>query len=526
MPWILLLFWLAAAAAIAFLWVNAVLLYRGDLVLPGVRSMGQELGGRRSIEAAELLRSNWLNRRVQLVAGDKSWTLSPEELGFSFDAEGTARLAHDQGRAPAVPQEGLSIARQILAYAGTKNAALSARLVDLDPRLAHVQELELDPIWTFDRAKADRTVRTLAAQIEVTPQDAGVQVVDGQVEVTPASTGRALDVATALAAIAEYGDHLAQQAAPPSVAWLNLPVVTLRPVVTDVSSVVQDVSPLLESPIPVALWDPIRDERYEWSIPPEDLGRWLAFRVAEGDSSRIEWSVDETRVAEFLKQQEMALGNERYLDRETAIPSLVAAFKGDHATVKLRLFHNGRTHTVQSGETLSSIAYDSGMPYPWIQAANRDLGDNLSVGQQIAIPSQDALLPLDPVEHKRIKVSITDQRVKAFEDGELVWDWPASTGLPTLPTSPGVFQVQSHEKDAYAANWDLHMPYFMGIYQAVPGQEFMNGFHGFPSKNNQQLLWTKNLGKPVTYGCILLSTENAALLYDWAPEGVIVEIEK
>jgi lipoprotein-anchoring transpeptidase ErfK/SrfK len=28
----------------------------------------------------------------------------------------------------------------------------------------------------------------------------------------------------------------------------------------------------------------------------------------------------------------------------------------------------------------------------------------------------------------------------------------------------------------------------------------------------------------VTYGCILLSNENAAQLYDWAEQGVIAEI--
>ncbi len=63
------------------------------------------------------------------------------------------------------------------------------------------------------------------------------------------------------------------------------------------------------------------------------------------------------------------------------------------------------------------------------------------------------------------------------------------------------------------------MPWFMGIYRPVPGQEFMNGFHGFPSRDRRQLLWTKNLGHRVTYGCILLSTENAKLLYDWAEPG-------
>jgi lipoprotein-anchoring transpeptidase ErfK/SrfK len=37
-------------------------------------------------------------------------------------------------------------------------------------------------------------------------------------------------------------------------------------------------------------------------------------------------------------------------------------------------------------------------------------------------------------------------------------------------------------------------------------------------------LWTNNLGTRVTYGCILLSSENATQLYNWAENGVIVEI--
>jgi lipoprotein-anchoring transpeptidase ErfK/SrfK len=87
-----------------------------------------------------------------------------------------------------------------------------------------------------------------------------------------------------------------------------------------------------------------------------------------------------------------------------------------------------------------------------------------------------------------------------------------------------VFQVQSHEGNAYAASWDLWMPYFLGIYRPVPTSDFMNGFHGFPTRDGTNLLWTGNLGHPVTYGCILLSTQNAAALYEWAEEGVVVEI--
>ena len=151
--------------------------------------------------------------------------------------------------------------------------------------------------------------------------------------------------------------------------------------------------------------------------------------------------------------------------------------------------------------------------------------DALTVGQEIAIPAADALLPLPPVPGKRIVVSLSEQRTRVYENGQLKWDWSSSSGIAGSPTAPGIFQVQSHEPNAYAGNWDLWMPSFMGIYRPVPTSDFMNGFHGFPTRGNSQLLWTGDLGHPVTYGCILLSSDNAALLYEWAEEGVVVEVQ-
>jgi lipoprotein-anchoring transpeptidase ErfK/SrfK len=148
------------------------------------------------------------------------------------------------------------------------------------------------------------------------------------------------------------------------------------------------------------------------------------------------------------------------------------------------------------------------------------------VGQTITIPSPDELLPLPIVENKRVVVSISDQRMWAYENGALKWEWPVSTGIDSSPTAPGIFQVQSHEPNAYASSWDLWMPNFMGIYRPVPSSDFMNGFHGFPTRNGANLLWTNSLGHKVTYGCILLSNDNAPRLYDWAEEGVVVEVQR
>ncbi|MDX1688207.1 MAG: L,D-transpeptidase family protein, partial [Candidatus Promineifilaceae bacterium] len=176
------------------------------------------------------------------------------------------------------------------------------------------------------------------------------------------------------------------------------------------------------------------------------------------------------------------------------------------------------------GDTLSSLAVEYGIPYPWIQEANPGVGDNLRPGQTITIPSPDVLLPLPIVENKRVVISLSQQRMWAFENDQLLWEWPVSTGIDSSPTAPGVFQVQSHEPNAYASIWDLWMPHFIGIYRPAPGNDFMNGFHGFPTRNGSNLLWTNSLGRPVTYGCILVSNENVRLLYDWADEGVVVEV--
>ncbi|MCA9979924.1 MAG: L,D-transpeptidase, partial [Anaerolineales bacterium] len=156
-------------------------------------------------------------------------------------------------------------------------------------------------------------------------------------------------------------------------------------------------------------------------------------------------------------------------------------------------------------------------------AANPNV-TSLSPGQTITIPSPDVLLPLEPIQNKRITVSLSEQKMWAYEDGNLKWEWVISTGIADSPTSPGIFQVQSHEPNAYAGNWDLWMPNFMGIYRPVPTSDFMNGFHGFPTRNGSQLLWTNSLGTPVTYGCILVHNDNMSQLYEWAEAGTVVEV--
>jgi lipoprotein-anchoring transpeptidase ErfK/SrfK len=489
-------------------------IYRGDVILSGVSALGQDLSGRTRAQASEMIRAEWSSRKVILEGGEQSWTLSPEQLGVMLDADAMAEAAYGQGRSEPSLNAVAPTVRRIVASSG---------LFPLDTEAAAVT-----PVWAFDRAAAMATIRTLAGQIDIPMQNAGVTVVDGQIQTTAAQQGRALDVGDLLTTLESHPWEVAL-ARPENVPLrFTMPVVDQPPAIADASSLVAELAPLLASPITVRLYDPIRDERLSWTVQPADMGRWVgvgeAIDAANGQK-KLTWSVDEQLVREFVTAQNASFGDERYVDADSAGPALAEAFRQRQGEIRQTVKHGERQHVVKAGETLSSIAYEYGFPYPYLMLANPGK-DNLLVGDTITIPSVDVLVPLPVVENKRIIVSISKQNMKAYENGQLKWDWPASTGIDSSPTSPGIYQIQTHEEMAYAANWDLYMPWFMGIYRPIPGQEFMNGFHGFPSRDRRQLLWTRNLGSKVTYGCVMLSTENTKTLYDWAEAGVIVEIQK
>jgi LysM repeat protein len=481
---------LALLALAAMAAITLALLYGSDLIMPGVQTLGVELGGKRKAEAVTLLQQNWQGRTIILDASDTTWPVTPPMLGIMLDAEATAQIAYQQGRS-------------------------LATLKDVLKAKGHVN---ISPVWRLDPTIAEANLRALAPQFDVPPADAGLQVVDGRVETTPAAWGRALDVTATVLWLEENGIQVIDQGR------AKLLMVPVQPAITDVSAAVAQANQLLADPLSIRGYDPITDQTQMWTVAPDVWGTWLSLGVDPGDSPRLNWELNVEKAQTFLQAQAAVLGSDRYLDLGEATTAIKDAIAAQTSDVRVRIYHHERQHSVQSGETLSSIARDYGMPYPWIQEANPGVGDALYSGQILTIPSPDVLLPLPVIENKRIVVSLSQQKMWVYENGSLKWEWPLSTGISSSPTSPGVFQIQTHEPNAYASNWNLWMPYFMGIYRPVPTSDFMNGFHGFPTRNGSTLLWTGDLGHPVTYGCILISTENAISLYEWAEEGVVVEV--
>ncbi|MEW6242119.1 MAG: L,D-transpeptidase [Chloroflexota bacterium] len=122
---------------------------------------------------------------------------------------------------------------------------------------------------------------------------------------------------------------------------------------------------------------------------------------------------------------------------------------------------------------------------------------------------------------KYILVDISEQHLYAYEGGTLVFSFVASTGINNA-TRVGTFAVQSKIPSAYGATWNIWMPNWLGIYWSG-GLE--NGIHALPILPNGSQLWEGFLGRPVSYGCVVLGAYESQLLYDWAEIGTPVEIQ-
>ena len=140
---------------------------------------------------------------------------------------------------------------------------------------------------------------------------------------------------------------------------------------------------------------------------------------------------------------------------------------GDSSVAIIR--HAPTSYRVSAGESLWSISLKLGMPMWRIMDANEGLTtDNLEAGMNLVIPSKNDLLVLPVIPNKRIVIDISSQHMTIYENGEVRNSYVVSTGISSSPTMAGIFQIQTHEINAYASNWDLYMPHFLGIYEALP----------------------------------------------------------
>jgi LysM repeat protein len=178
------------------------------------------------------------------------------------------------------------------------------------------------------------------------------------------------------------------------------------------------------------------------------------------------------------------------------------------------------THVVEQGQELALIAELYNVSMQDIVLINQlDNPDLLFIGQELTIPAPGlyspsaAEAPAAPLAAgKAIVVSTGDQRIYAYENGQLIRSHLVSTGLPATPTVLGDYHIYKKYAKTNMSGPDYFLPdvpYTMYFYQGY-------GIHG--------TYWHNSFGRPMSHGCVNLPTPEAEWFFNWAEEGTLVRV--
>lgn len=142
--------------------------------------------------------------------------------------------------------------------------------------------------------------------------------------------------------------------------------------------------------------------------------------------------------------------------------------------------------------------------------------------QPLAVPGlaqADALPPNilgQTTANKRIEIDLTNQRLYAFEDNNLIYNFLISSGK-WARTPTGTFQIwtklryskmEGGSKAIHTYYYLPNVPYIMYFYNDAAPKSRGFGLHG--------TYWHSNFGHPMSHGCINMKTEEAEQIYYWA----------
>ncbi|MGQ0604114.1 MAG: VanW family protein [Anaerolineales bacterium] len=318
------LFAAAAATALAFFEIS----YR-DRIYPGVRAWGVDLSGMTPEEASFALSGafTYPNEPAFLLAdGQNQRTITPGQLGASFDLAATVSAAYNTGRT------GNWIADWRAQYAAWHSGA------------------QIAPVLVVDEARTQAYLDALALETFLEPVEAALQADGVNVTATPGRIGRRLDVVALKQTLLGHLSRTERAA-------IQLPFIESAPLVLDAGPQAQTARAILSAPLTLTVANSLEGDPGPVTVDPAQLATMLRIeRVQEGNSARFEMALnpealravleplaeplkreahnarfifnDETKLLELIQPSQ----DSRELDIEATIAAINAALpKGEHS---------------------------------------------------------------------------------------------------------------------------------------------------------------------------------------------------
>ena len=188
-------------------------------------------------------------------------------------------------------------------------------------------------------------------------------------------------------------------------------------------------------------------------------------------------------------------------------------------------------YTIQPGDNLSSIAVKFNTTVTDLIDLNGFIDGNfLEAGQVIEVvpgdprtvrtttPTPEPTVPIGKYGPKWIDVSLSKQKLVAYEGQTPVLTSWVSSGLGRTPTVTGTYRVYlKYKSQTMRGN-------ILGERYEVPNvPDVMYFFSGYALHG---AYWHNNFGRPMSHGCVNLPLGIAKRLYEWAPQGTIVMVRR
>jgi LysM repeat protein len=395
-----------------------------------------------------------------------------------------------------------------------KQAFKIARQGALDARWAAWQNRQ--PVlvtYAFDEARSRAFLEQHRADVYLPPTDAQVMIRAGQAVEIAAEPGRELDVdATLQGAFARMlqGEPVPMQVRP------------VAPALNDVNAPLAQLNTWLGQPLVLQMW--WQNVIITRTVSASERSAWVQVQQQSG---QVNVQVRDEGIRDFISRLNAEISPDADLRIDEVTGMVRHALLSGESNVWFVAPHKQLTYMLKRGDTFDSLADTFGIPVARILAANPAIWDEGGgvVGQVITIPAQSLMLPLSisPTNRQRIEVNLTTQQLFAYESNTLVLSSSISSGIPKWRTLVGVFQVQEKVDDAYNKLAHIRMPNWLSIYDiGDPGNSLTNGIHALPVLGGGRRLWSGYLGRPVSFGCIVMGIEDSDKLYRWAQLGTPV----
>jgi lipoprotein-anchoring transpeptidase ErfK/SrfK len=229
--------------------------------------------------------------------------------------------------------------------------------------------------------------------------------------------------------------------------------------------------------------------------------------------------------ANSLPSADLVYVGQRLLLPDGAAAPLLAALPAAAAAPSAA---SSGVHVVQPGETVYHLAATYGVPVASIVAANGLTSANvIYAGQRLEIPlvpsgigradpataPTKTLRPDLAANDRTVLVTLSSQRLTAYEGGRPVATFAISSGREWTPTPVGHFRIYSRYRSQTMTGPGYYLP-------GVPYVQYFTGNYALHGA-----YWHNDFGTRTSHGCVNLAIPDAAWLWNWASMGTEVVVE-